>query len=228
MKKILASLAAAIAVSATSVSAADISVTQQDPLFGSANLRKTVSISYQGTSSNVYAGLFHLTGDLTGNGVSNFVAFCVDLAETLGNPQTMNVWNDPFDATVRGNIDKLFTNVLGGQTMQAGITDQITAAGMQLALWEIVYDSNDLNLASGTFHRDGGNSEMAWARAGQYLADLALGTPSTQTVSYLYSDGNQDLVTSEPTPSPVPLPASGLLVLAGFGGFAALKRRKAK
>ncbi|GHF37037.1 VPLPA-CTERM sorting domain-containing protein [Seohaeicola zhoushanensis] len=226
MKKILSTLAVAAVFGASAASAATFTVTRQDQLFGG-NLLRNVEINYNGTNKAVSAGMFHLKSDDMGD----FVAFCVDLAQTLGKPSQVVEKAVLFSDTVRTNVDKLFSSVIGTSTMASVINDGVLAAGFQLALWEIIYDSEGgFDLNNGTFKRGNTSNVQAWNQAQAYLNGLGDKT-GLQDITYLFSEANQDLVTGTPVdnnePAPVPVPASGLLILAGLGGLAALRRRKA-
>ena len=230
MRKMLASAAFAVVSLATAATASTMTVTRQDPLFGANNaLARNVNINYDGANNYVSAGMFHLTGS---NGVGDFVAFCVDLAQKLGKPtQSVEEKSDLFGASILTNIDKLFSSVIGTSTMASAITTGVKAAGFQIALWEIISDDGSFNLADGKFQLKEAQNSTVWQQAQTYLDGLTNADTGKQTLTYYYSRENQDLVTGTPNdlqePGTVPVPASGLLILAGLGSLVAMRRRKA-
>ncbi|WP_103174544.1 VPLPA-CTERM sorting domain-containing protein [Paracoccus sp. SY] len=88
--------------------------------------------------------------------------------------------------------------------------------GTTSGLWEI---SNPDNFSPVMFVLKAGNTfgafllDSAELMAGDWLTDRDL-----SHASVYYAD--------EPTPAPIPLPASALLLLGGVGGLAALRRRR--
>ena len=223
MRNLFVGAALAAALSAGAASASTINVSRQADLFGPGELRQTVKVVSPVRTQTVWAGMFHMTGD---QGVGDFMAFCVDLAQALGNPGQV-VEEQPllFSQGIRDNIDKLFSSVIGDSTMGAVIDTSLKAAGFQVALWEIVYET------SGTFDAGVGDfwiygNAEAKAQANTYLSGLTGAPMGKQDLTYYFSDSNQDLVTGEPAPDPVPVPAAGLLIMTGLGALAALRRRR--
>ena len=202
---------------AGAASAGTVTVTKQGgSAFGTPNWSKVVGISSPSRTGGVNAGMFRLTGD---NGMGDFVAFCVDLADSLNLPETYQMAPTLAPASVMANVDKLFSSAYNS------ITDSVSAAGFQVALWEIIEDTDPNNapfdLNSGNFKMTSGEAAVKNAADG-FLGGLA-GAPTGQyKYTFLESKDGQDLVTV----APVPVPAAGLLLLTGLGGFAALRRRR--
>lgn len=215
-----AALAAGSIGSAASASTVTVSY-QPSGVFGAPNLSQTVKVETNGpgVDGRVKAGLFHLSGD---DGFGDFVAFCVDLVQYLHDPTTYEIKPDLFASPVLDNIGKLFTSALGGGTIASVIDTSLEAAGFQLALWEILYDSgNGFDLTAGDFRET--ENVLARGQAQSYLNALGADADG-YAFTFLYSATKQDVVTAEPV-EPVPLPATGVLMLAGLGGLAALHRR---
>ena len=178
----------------------------------------------------VSAGGFAVKGDLNGNGVENFTAWCVDIATRLRLPSNYTTTTSPFttglfSATTLSNIERLFETGLS----TLNLANNAQSAGFQLALWEVLYEK------SGTFNLGVGNFKVSYSAAaiaaGQALLNGMSG-PITRNfdMTYLQSTDargqggpySQNLVTA----TVVPLPAAGILLLGALGGLAALRRRK--
>ncbi|MEX0282928.1 MAG: VPLPA-CTERM sorting domain-containing protein [Arenibacterium sp.] len=221
MKKLLKTAALICAVSAGGAQAAPIKITYQpDGLFGVNNLRETVKITTPGPGYDGYvrAGMFHLSAD---QGIGDFLAFCVDLAQFVKNPQYAVINNALFAGATLENMERLFSSVLGGGTLSDVIDTSVEAAGLQVALWEVMLDTgNGYDLDNGAFSMSENAGVEAQAEA--YLSGLFNGKTGAYKLTFFESDKNQDVVTV----APVPLPASALMILAGLGGLITLRRRK--
>ncbi len=175
-----------------------------------------------------------------GNAINtNFSSYCIQLSEDVYVPSTNNnytVTQDLSHAPLPGqgmgvvaadHLQALFAL----QGAAALITSDTTmAAAFQLAIWEIVGDS-DLTLTTGLFQANGASGIMSLAQS--YLnsiSNIAFGTYNNSNLVALTSpvpglNGSiQDQITLLPglpgDGSPVPLPASsiagmGLLLLSG-------------
>lgn len=207
---------------------------QGSNIFGS-NGNATATLTGTGLPSgglNVRAGGFAVRGNLTGAGVQNFTAWCLDIATRLRLPSTYTTTNTPFSpnllsTTTRMNIERLFET--GYRLLD--LTRPANSAGFQLALWELVNEtSGSYSLLSGNFRAR--NSTAAINKANALLAAMRTG-PITQDyrVTFLQSNDSrapgghysQHLVTV----SAVPLPAAGLMLLGALAAMAGLRRRRA-
>ncbi len=212
---VLSSFAAAAITLGTAFSSSAATVAleyQGSDAFGTPAYQRVVDYTLDGTASRTRAGMFRLQDASDG---SEILAWCIDLLHflTLPSEYTMADWLDP---TVKDNIDRLFTSVY------ADVDSSDEAAGFQIALWEIVSDTDGgLDLAAGSFTAAGAGAH--YALAADYLDGLDTAGTGGWNLTFLNSTGDsQDLVTA----SQVPLPASIWLfglALAGLNGV----RRKA-
>ena len=190
--------------------------------------------------------------DLTGP-LGNFVAWCLDLSTSVKDA-TYDVLSksDTLFTNGRGavelstqqksDIQSLFDTSYA--TVSANLGDAKYSGGFQLALWEIVYEEGSVGYGMGTgdfrdYYGASSTRTDAFDYANQILAGLAADDTSKDSfiLSFLESETyqvqnkkgkwitkhtSQNLVTA----TPVPLPATGLLLLGGIAGFAGLRRRK--
>ena len=191
-----------------------------------------VPVTVANNLTNVSAGGFDMN-DTTGGLGSSFIAWCLDLGAFLGTSGShayMHTSN-PFE---NGGVNLMNAGIARIQAMFNAnygnplvTTDRDTTAGFQLALWELVYDT-DYDIETGAFRASA--SDAVEDIAGEFLtaAQSYVGGDRWR-LTFLESMGQgsarkQNLVTV----SPVPLPASGIMLIAAVGGLvAARKRRKA-
>jgi hypothetical protein len=246
-------LATALVVSVFGIATPSSAVTldqvnQHDVFDGGGSQAVKVSSNYGSSPVTGTAGGFHLT-----DGVTDFLAWCLDIAHNLVLPFSYSVTSDPFtngvDLTANqiGRINRLFD--LEYQTVVANQSNSTTqdkyAGGFQLALWEIVYESStatSYNVASGRFqasstHTYGSDHpfDAAVSIANQFLTDVlntALVATNEFDLIFYQSDrnggswGDPKYSQNLVTVAPVPLPAAGLLLGGGLIGLVAFGRRK--
>ncbi|MBU2991601.1 VPLPA-CTERM sorting domain-containing protein [Octadecabacter sp. 1_MG-2023] len=160
----------------------------------------------------------------------SFVVFCLDILGVIYSNVTYDYTTtaapfsnsqSPLNMTGLQNLfDTGYSNALASST---------TSAAFQVALWNTVYDT-DWDVNGGTFSQDDDGAVKDMANEFLAAANGYTG-PSTWTLSFLEGENtdpnirrSQNLVTA--APSPVPLPATGLMLVAAIGGLAMTRRRK--
>ncbi len=181
--------------------------------------RTDITYTYNGTTTkNASAGQFAMKGSNTtiGNLTGDFVAFCVDLAQTIKSPTTYTIKNDLFNTTIAGKIQNLFDS-----SYKTDLTQNQNAA-FQIALWETIYGKNFSSSSLSSTVNGFLNAANNWDN----------NTPKIWDLTFLYGHGtnpkSQNLVAVDkaPQPAPVPLPAAGFLLLGGLGGLGIVARRR--
>lgn len=165
----------------------------------------------------VSIGEFKLTGTNVGSGTAaTFYTYCVDIMHALSVPGVFDVvpLSQLYTGTKATNINKILANT--------NATDATTAAAIQLALWEVAYEtSGTFNVNSGAFNITGGDSGTARTLANTYLSNLgSWNVSSTQTAQLLY---NKD-IQSQVYLAPVPEPTTWAMLIVGFGVVGATMR----
>lgn len=230
-------IAAAIAAMVSAPALADT----VDVKFLGTGAGTSVKINLNGNQTNVFAGqLIHHFSNGTGAGAQlngTFVTFCTDLTEYVtSTTKTYNVVgiedmpnSAPMGAAKAQAIADLYAYAAGSQIALAA-TDNIAAA-FQIAVWEIVTDfnalavNNGLSLSAGSLKVTKTNGSSLGSTLTSTIAAMfsALGTNSSGSgILGVSRAGSQDQLVV------VPLPAPGILALAGLGGVVALRRRLAR
>ena len=194
----------------------------------SATFISEVNIQSPVTVSTVDTAKFTFNrNDTPGTGVDtmlgrNFTAFCVEANQTavLFESNTYNVASST-EHGLTGNQETLLSRLWGTKLSEVDTLNESTA--FQLAIWEIVYDTN-LNVSTGTFFVTG--SPEAAAVAQGYLNMISAGEFSSPnplpTIKILESSTRQDLITGVAN---VPAAGTGIGALAGLGLLAGRRRR---
>ena len=150
----------------------------------------------------------------------NYLGYCVDVFGRSGSAEV----TEASYTTLRngGNIAYLF------ETNADDVTTNQQAAGLQVALWELLYENNDtldFNLDSGNFKIttssviDDANGMLDYMRANMPTDYLPLGD-----LVVLQSPCKQDMLIGRDPPI-IPEPATATLLAIG-GGLLILKRRR--
>jgi hypothetical protein len=161
------------------------------------------------TYFNVFAG--QLKWDATG--VDDFLSFCLQLDSPLQYKQDfVDGTSDHISTSAAGRITALVTQNF------SSITTNWMAAGLQLAIWNVLYDT-DSSASTGAFYS---STVAATDWANKFLSGLASEKVPVGTARFLNSlpgDIGQDQVTYS-TPEP------GTLLLLGAGALALAARRR--
>lgn len=176
-------------------------------------LGDNATISVNGNNENVFAGLFSVS--LTGAPVEYPTAFnslCVDLFHSISQGDSWEVNLTPLpnpNLNNSGRAAYLYTTY----SNSAATNDD--AAGLQLAVWDIVTDGGD-GLSTGNFQASNVPSGAVTA-ANNYLSDSA-GKSGSATWLVATNGNKQNLLGPRSVPEPGSLTLIGtcLLPLLGF------------
>jgi hypothetical protein len=145
----------------------------------------------------------------------DFYSYCLDLTTTLVDPQTFEVKNATSFDPDGNQVAWLASTYAPLIHSLSGTTANAMAAGLQLAIWNVLYD-DDYTLAGGSLWS---SSLAAASYADGYLAALS-GANGSLTASAIWLDTTrgQDQITVVPEPA--------TLLLLGIGALAASTRRR--
>jgi hypothetical protein len=178
-------------------------------------------------SQAVLAGAF--TGSLSGTpgyDASPFITYCVELEEFFSFSRSAMTGyavvpaGDYFQRR-RGDagIAERLGALLSWEADHQAARSASNSTALQLAIWNVVYDGQDLRLDSGQLRSSGsGFAATAGAQASDFLARAGGG--SQFDVFVLEKAGSQDFLLLAPRSTPVPAPATLPLALVALGSVA--------
>lgn len=165
---------------------------------------------------------FNMT-DTTPGGLGSFVAWCLDITHWLSSgPTTYTVTNTPFgtsyglSAAEMGRVQSVFD----ANYLTLNKSNNVQAAGFQVALWNAIYDTDWSSTGGGLFSVAAG---AVANKANAFLANAqGFSGPRVYSLTFLESAASQNLVTAKP----IPVPAAGFLLIGAMGAFVIAGRRK--
>lgn len=251
MKKLFT--AVALAAAATFATAAPVEIIKVNPgepgtltLNGwehSGAPSMTMTVDGIGSTSAGVGGLrsTFIANDPFGSLDVDFIAYCIELF-TRATPFGTGGVMEKFAATSAA-MSQLFAysdflnTPLSGVGGAATTDNNVRSAGLQLAIWELLYDETPGDAGAGTFRAAGGGTtgtnSIAWANS---LLGGFSGYTELSSALTVYSDfeltnkGYQDFITAtQTTGGGNEIPEPGSLALAGLGLLAAgtLRRKTA-
>ena len=101
----------------------------------------------------------------------------------------------------------------------SALSDAAHSAAFQLAIWEINYDSGNLNLSAGAFQVTNNYGNPGTVALAQSWLNRVLATPDGSNVYLLSNSANQDFIV-------VPEPATGALLALAMTAMVVMRRRQ--
>jgi len=210
MSRPLRALTAAVCTAATLAISAPAAASLVQNSFANGSINVTVnrpSVVGQQTSAGGFTGVF--------NGAS-FLSYCIELAQQFSfgtvytNYSVVPVASapntSPMGATQAMDLAKLVAAHFSGSFASTTLS-----GAMQLAIWEIVYETSGIyGLTGGSFEVTSSSDAGAVAQANTWLLGLGSLT-ATAPIIALGSPDTQDFITIIPVPPSLALFAGGLL-----------------
>ena len=191
--RVLALVGVVVAVTVVQLEASEIT-------FNGFSYKQAVSIQHNGTNLSVYAGAFLIDVD-----DQPFTAFCVDLDHWMKNE-----WQGQF-APVTTINNGLAAAYLYDHFM-ASVSSNDQAAGLQLAIWEVVDDyGSSISLDAGNFRFASTNGARTAAET--YLAALPASLSGYTTNSVILTSGDSPRSQNLIVPEPATMVLMGLSIL---------------
>ncbi len=189
---------------------------------GSVNVNQTLD----GNSRNAAAGMFDLnvlTSDVPWiNPNTSVQAFCIELDQFIITDSpieyTLQSGDQFFNSPAQAEfIGRLYTTALESVISQTTSENQrLFSSAFQLAMWELVYDFDAIDLLDNRFVTDSRSSRNNIRTiANSWLTGLS-GVSNNFSISVLQSDASQDLIVAKENEIPVSTPSVALIVLASL------------
>ncbi len=194
----------------------------------------SVTINYLGTNNSTSAGTFE-AATFNGGAIPDF--WCIDLTHTVPYPPwTLSGYTETavsgFTATQLDNLQTLFFNNYSGSLF----TDPDNAAAFQLAIWDVLFDTDTPVGNLSTYTGNGGSAfgvvsgtiaASVVSEAQGWITTAETGTQHPYTLTELASsNGNQNFIFPGPPSVTVPEPTELALLGAGLVAMMFVTRRR--
>lgn len=194
------------------------SVQVSETALGAGKYSGGLVLPVQSGAADFWAG-FQEIKVTSGMASNSFQAFCIDPFQWSTHAATtydQTTLSPTFGSAKVTNITKLFNYGYAG-----AVSNNLNAAAMQLALWEVAND--DGNLSTGAVHKTGSTNAALVTQTNFLLSNYASASATSMYNFTLYkSAGQQDFVTV----SAVPEAETYAMLLAGLGIMGTVVRRR--